>query len=91
MVHLLTRPQSSDYPSIKINTLHLHITDAQSWPIQLPDFPELAQVGAYSLDQSFTLDDIQDVTTYAAERGIDVLLVQTQTCLAEVLLIRTVI
>jgi len=54
--------------------LHLHITDAQSWPIQLPDFPELAQVGAYSLDQSFTLDDIQDVTTYAAERGIDVLL-----------------
>ncbi|KAF8827998.1 hypothetical protein HHX47_DHR4000559 [Lentinula edodes] len=56
-----------------INTFHWHITDSQSWPIQVVQFPELAQAGAYSTNQSYTPSDIQDVVTYAGERGIDVL------------------
>ncbi|KAH7872348.1 glycoside hydrolase family 20 protein [Lentinula edodes] len=58
---------------VKINTFHWHITDSQSWPIQVVQFPELAQAGAYSTNQSYTPNDIQDVVTYAGERGIDVL------------------
>ncbi|KAJ4482530.1 beta-hexosaminidase [Lentinula aciculospora] len=58
---------------VKINTFHWHITDSQSWPIQIDKFPELAQAGAYSANQSFTPEDIQDVVSYAGERGIDVL------------------
>ncbi|KAJ3881993.1 glycoside hydrolase family 20 protein [Lentinula edodes] len=58
---------------VKINTFHWHITDSQSWPIQVVQFPELAQAGAYSTNQSYTPSDIQDVVTYAGERGIDVL------------------
>ncbi|KAJ3753367.1 N-acetylhexosaminidase [Lentinula raphanica] len=59
---------------VKINTFHWHITDSQSWPVQIAQFPELAQAGAYSLDQTFTPEDIQDVVSYAGERGIDVLI-----------------
>ncbi|KAJ3988339.1 N-acetylhexosaminidase [Lentinula detonsa] len=58
---------------VKINTFHWHITDSQSWPIQIAQFPELARAGAYSANQSFTPEDIQDVVSYAGERGIDVL------------------
>ncbi|KAJ4494534.1 glycoside hydrolase superfamily [Lentinula edodes] len=58
---------------VKINTFHWHITDSQSWPIQVVQFPELAQAGAYSTNQSYTSSDIQDVVTYAGKRGIDVL------------------
>ncbi|KAF5365526.1 hypothetical protein D9757_013938 [Collybiopsis confluens] len=59
---------------VKSNTFHWHITDSQSWPIQILEFPELARAGAYSTNQSYTPNDIQDVVTYAAERGIDVLM-----------------
>ncbi|KAJ7644582.1 glycoside hydrolase family 20 protein [Roridomyces roridus] len=59
---------------VKINTFHWHITDAQSFPLSLPDFPELAAQGAYSSNQIYSAADVQDVATYAAERGIDILM-----------------
>ena len=31
----------------KFNRLHLHITDAQSWPIEIPTLPMLAEKGSY--------------------------------------------
>ena len=35
----------------KLNRLHLHATDAQSWPIEIPSIPNLAREGAYHEDQ----------------------------------------
>ncbi|EEB94073.1 hypothetical protein MPER_07179, partial [Moniliophthora perniciosa FA553] len=46
----------------------------KSWPLGITEFPELAAKGAYSAGETFSPDDIQDLVTYAAERGIDVIM-----------------
>jgi hexosaminidase len=56
----------------KFNRLHLHMTDAQSWPIDIPSIPELSQKGAYQEGLSYTLADIQNIYSYAIARGIEV-------------------
>ncbi|THU98929.1 beta-hexosaminidase [Dendrothele bispora CBS 962.96] len=58
---------------VKINTFHWHIVDSQSFPLQVPDFPELASAGAYSSSMMYTPEDVKDIVDYAAARGIDVL------------------
>ncbi|THH02544.1 hypothetical protein EW145_g6734 [Phellinidium pouzarii] len=58
----------------KINTFHWHVTDSQSFPLQVPGFLELSQAGAYSNNSVYSLDDVQDIVSYAGERGIDVLM-----------------
>ncbi|KAJ7505796.1 glycoside hydrolase family 20 protein [Mycena galericulata] len=59
---------------VKINTFHWHIVDSQSFPLVLPEFPELAQQGAYSATEVYSAADVQDIVSYAAARGIDVLM-----------------
>ncbi|KZT28733.1 glycoside hydrolase family 20 protein [Neolentinus lepideus HHB14362 ss-1] len=59
---------------VKINTFHWHITDSQSFPLIVSQYPELAQYGAYSSADVYTPTDIQNIVSYAAARGIDVLL-----------------
>lgn len=44
---------------------HWHIVDSQSFPLEVAGFPELAQKGAYSSDESYTPADIQDIVSYA--------------------------
>ncbi|TFK70523.1 N-acetylhexosaminidase [Pluteus cervinus] len=58
---------------VKINTFHWHIVDSHSFPLQVDQFPEVSQQGAYSSDEVYTPVDIQDIVSYAGERGIDVL------------------
>jgi N-acetyl-beta-hexosaminidase len=50
----------------KINHFHWHIVDAQSFPLIVPGFEELAQKGAYSASQVYTPSDVKDIFAYAA-------------------------
>ncbi|KDQ08352.1 glycoside hydrolase family 20 protein [Botryobasidium botryosum FD-172 SS1] len=59
---------------VKINTFHWHVVDSQSFPLQVADFPELSEKGAYSPAQVYTPEDVKDIIAYAGERGIDVLI-----------------
>ncbi|KAJ8587072.1 glycoside hydrolase family 20 protein [Rhizopogon salebrosus TDB-379] len=59
---------------VKINTFHWHITDSQSFPLEVAQYPELAMNGAYSPAEVYTESDIQYIVQYAGARGIDVLL-----------------
>ncbi|KAK7054363.1 Glucosamine-6-phosphate isomerase (Glucosamine-6-phosphate deaminase) (GNPDA) (GlcN6P deaminase) [Paramarasmius palmivorus] len=59
---------------VKMSAFHWHITDEQSWPLGITKFPELAEKGAYSAEETFSPDDIQDIVAYAAARGIDVVM-----------------
>ena len=58
----------------KLNRLHLHATDAQSWPLEIPAFPELARKGAYGDSMIWSVADLADVQTYGKEHGIEVYL-----------------
>lgn len=52
---------------VKLSVFHWHITDSQSWPLDLSDYPELAEKGAYSKSRKYTEDDITSLVQYAGE------------------------
>lgn len=58
----------------KFNRLHWHITDSQSWPLEVPSLPDLAKEGAYWKGLIYTIDDVQDIYKYAEDRGIQVIM-----------------
>jgi hexosaminidase len=55
----------------KLNRIHIHITDSQSWPLDIPAIPELSQKGAYRPDLTYSPADIQQIQEYAIQRGIE--------------------
>ena len=56
----------------KLNTLHWHIVDLQSFPFIAPSAPELAAKAAFSPQERFTTSDIKEVISFAADLGIRV-------------------
>ena len=57
----------------KFNRLHIHMTDSQSWPMQIPALPDLADKGAYAAGLSYSPDDIEYIQAYAIKRGVNVI------------------
>ena len=58
----------------KFNRLHLHATDAQSWPLEIPALPNLAKRGAYQPGMSYSPDDLAQIQKYGAYRGVQVII-----------------
>lgn len=67
---------------VKINVLHLHLSDDQGFRIESERFPELNSIGSVRKDTLgdgkevsgyYTKQEIRDVVAYCKERGIDVL------------------
>ncbi len=56
----------------KMNILHWHITDDQSWPIALDVYPE-ATKDAYSTRETYSKQNVADVISYARARGVRVM------------------
>jgi hexosaminidase len=56
----------------KFNRMHIHMTDSQSWPIEIPALPELAAKGAYQAGLTYSPNDIKDIQTYGILRGIEI-------------------
>ena len=56
----------------KFNHLHLHATDSQSWPLEIPALPELARNGAYQKGLSYSPDVLAGIQEYGAYRGVQV-------------------
>lgn len=54
----------------KFNRIHIHMTDAQSWPMDIPAMPELSQAGAYQTGLSYTAADVAEIQEYAVMRGV---------------------
>jgi hypothetical protein len=44
---------------------HWHIVDAQSFPLEVPGFPEIAAKGAYSSSEIYSSTDVQSIVSYA--------------------------
>ena len=56
----------------KLNLLHWHIVDFQSFPLISEAVPNLHK-GAYSAAESYSLSDIKDIVAYAKARGVRVM------------------
>lgn len=58
----------------KLNRLHIHASDAQSWPIEIPALPDLATKGAYSHTQIWRTEDLEAVQLHGTTHGVQVFL-----------------
>lgn len=58
----------------KLNRLHLHAADSQSWPLEIPTLPKLAHHGAYRIGQVWSAADLRRVQEHGHTRGIEVYL-----------------
>ncbi|EFJ16117.1 hypothetical protein SELMODRAFT_422155 [Selaginella moellendorffii] len=56
----------------KLNVLHWHISDDESFPLEIPSFPKLWN-GSYSNKQRYSLDHAKDLVKYAELRGISIM------------------
>lgn len=54
----------------KMNMLHIHFTDSESFPLQLTSFPEVTESGSYSCDHVYSVQDIKDLNEFAATNGV---------------------
>lgn len=60
--------------SNKLNKLHIHASDAQSWPLHIPALPDLALKGAYDVSQIWSPSDLEEVQRHGLLRGVEVFL-----------------
>ncbi|WP_245652675.1 beta-N-acetylhexosaminidase [Novosphingobium capsulatum] len=74
--------------AVKLNVLHLHLTDDQGWRFEVKKYPRLTQVGAWRTQPDtgqgpdadkgarsggfYTQAELRDLVAYAAARGITV-------------------
>jgi hexosaminidase len=57
--------------AVKMNVLHLHLSDNQGFPVESKKFPKLQELG--SGGSYYTQDEIRDLIAYARDRGIRIL------------------
>lgn len=65
--------------SLKMNVLHLHVTDDQGWRIEIKKYPRLTEVGAWRTEKDgtryggyYTQQDIRDLVAYAKKYYITI-------------------
>ncbi|KAJ4970928.1 hypothetical protein NE237_004027 [Protea cynaroides] len=57
---------------VKLNVLHWHIIDEESFPLEIPSYPNLWK-GAYSKWERYTVEDALEIVEFAKMRGINVM------------------
>ncbi|MFD5826639.1 beta-N-acetylhexosaminidase [Lentzea sp. NPDC060358] len=80
--HFFTPPQVKRYlthlAALKINHLHLHLTDDQGWRIEIKSWPKLTEIGGTTEVGGkqgrffYTQEEYADLVRYAQDRGITV-------------------
>jgi len=70
--------------AVKLNTLHLHLTDDQGWRFEVKRYPKLTEIGAWRTPPSsggapgprvggfYRQEQLRGLVAYAAARGVDI-------------------
>ncbi|KAL5274875.1 hypothetical protein ACFFRR_001113 [Megaselia abdita] len=58
----------------KMNVLHWHVTDSQSFPMEFPSVPMLHTFGSYSQNEIYTHKDVKHIIELAKVRGVRVII-----------------
>jgi hexosaminidase len=58
--------------ALKMNVLHWHLLDSQSFPVASQAYPQLSAAGAFAAAATYTLDDLRAIVAYAKQRGVRV-------------------
>lgn len=58
----------------KMNVLHWHATDSQSFPMEFPRVPMLHTYGSYSPNEIYRQKDVKNLIKYAKSRGVRVII-----------------
>lgn len=56
----------------KLNILHLHLTDSNTFPFHSKRVPQMSEYGALSPDQIYYAEDLQGFVRYAKVRGVKI-------------------
>jgi hypothetical protein len=56
--------------AVKMNVLHWHILDSQSFPVASEAFPQLSAAGAFAAAATYTLEELRSVVAYTKQRGV---------------------
>jgi hexosaminidase len=59
--------------AVKLNVLHWHIVDAESFPYVSEKYPDLQQTSTYHPSASYSKDAIAHLIDYARDRGVRIL------------------
>lgn len=59
-------------PLSKLNVLHWHIIDDQSFPLVLDSHPELAEAAKYSDEEVYTKKDVAQIVALAEKNGVQI-------------------
>ena len=57
----------------KLNVLHWHLVDSESYPVKGKAVPELAQQSAFGISAVYTTEDLTEVVDFARSHGVRVL------------------
>ena len=68
----LVRHAIDGLAATKMNVLHWHLLDSQSFPVASEAYPQLSAAGAFAAAATYTLDDLRGVVAYARQRGVRV-------------------
>jgi hexosaminidase len=60
----------------KMNVLHWHLTEDQGWRIEISQYPELTEIGAWRGEERYggfyTKDDVREIIAYAQDRYVTI-------------------
>jgi hexosaminidase len=57
----------------KLNSLHIHFSDTSSFPLEIPNQPNMTEFGAFSSSEVYSVDDVKEIVEYALVNGVRVI------------------
>lgn len=57
----------------KMNVLHVHIVDCDSWPLEVPGEFSLLWEGSFSPRERYTVQDLRNIVEYGRQRGVRII------------------